>query len=253
MNVTFYRLEMRRLLRNYVNLFFVVGLPVFFYLIFGASPSYADEPVRDGNVAMWIMIAMAAYGAVSATNGIGGSTALERMQGWTRQLGLTPLPDREYVKVKTATAATMGGFTILLVFLAGAVTGAKAPLSVWFASGLILLAGSVTFALYGLNFGLAIRSESSLGASAGSLVLLSFLGNIFIPLEGWKLTLAKFTPLYGYVSMARRPLTGGGNLEPSSGELLYEPLWQPMTNLVVWTTVFFLLAVSLVHRGRDRQ
>ena len=95
LNTTYYRLELRRIARDKVTLFFTVGLPAVMYLIFGASPDYGSEPIRDGNVAMWVMIAMAAYGAVSATTGIGGSAAIERMQGWTRQLGLTPMRPAE--------------------------------------------------------------------------------------------------------------------------------------------------------------
>ena len=104
MNTTYYRLELRRILRDPVSLFFTVGLPGFLYLVFGAQPDYANDTVRDGNVAMWIMIAMAGYGAMTATSGLGGAAAIERMQGWSRQLGLTPLRDHQYVGVKAATA-----------------------------------------------------------------------------------------------------------------------------------------------------
>ena len=253
MNLTYYRLELRRLARDYVTMFFTVGLPGFLYLIFGASPDYGSEPVRDGNVAMWVMIAMAAYGAVTATTGIGGAAAVERMQGWTRQLGLTPMRDHEFVAVKAATAMTIAAAPIAIVYLLGALTGAEAPLSVWIVSALVLLVGAGTFALYGLNFGLAFRSEAAVSAAAGSLVILSFLGNIFIPLTGWQLAVAKFTPLYGYVSLARRSLTGGNNIDPVTGDLLPEPLWQSLANLGFWTTVLALGAMLLVRRGRNRQ
>ncbi len=253
MNVTYYRLELRRLRRDYVTMFFTAGLPAFLYIIFGASPDYGDEPIRDGNVAMWIMIAMAGYGAVTATTGIGGMAAVERMQGWGRQLGLTPLTDAGYVKVKAATSLTIAAIPICLVYALGALTGAEAPLSVWITSALILIVGATTFALYGLSFGMAFRSEAAVSAAGGSLVILSFLGNIFVPVSGWQLTLAKFTPLYGYVSLARRPLTGGATIDTSTDGLIPVPLWQPMTNVIVWTAVFSILAVLLVRRGRVRQ
>lgn len=253
MNTTYYRLELRRLRRDPVTLFFTVGLPGFFYLIFGAQPEYADDPVRDGNVAMWIMIAMAGYGAMTATTGIGGSAALERMQGWSRQLGLTPLRDHEYVGIKAATAVTVAAIPIAFVFAIGAVTGARAPLHVWALSALVLILGATIFALYGLSFGLAFRSEAAVSAASGSLVVLSFLGNIFIPLTGWQLTLAKFTPLYGYISLARRALTGGATLDPNTGDLIDEPLWQVLANVSFWTVFLGVLATWLVSRGRARQ
>ena len=135
----------------------------------------------------------------------------------------------------------------------GALTGAQAPLSVWVVSAAVLLLGATTFALYGLSFGLAFRSEAAVSAAGGSLVILSFLGNIFIPVTGWQLTVAKLTPLYGYVSLARRALTGGGTINTETGELIPVPLWQPLTNVVVWTAVFGVVAVVLVGRGRARQ
>lgn len=253
MNLTYYRLELRRIRRDHVTMFFTAGLPAFFYVIFGAAPDYGDEPIRDGNVAMWIMIAMAAYGAVTATTGIGGMAAVERMQGWGRQLGLTPLPDSGFVRVKAATALTIAAIPVGLVYAIGAATGARAPWTVWVISAAVLLIGATTFALYGLSFGLAFRSEAAVSAAAGSLVILAFLGNIFLPLSDWQLTLAKFTPLYGYVALARRALTGGNTLDVETGELIPEPLWQLLANVGFWTLVFGAVAVGLVRRGRGRQ
>jgi ABC-2 type transport system permease protein len=171
MNLTYYRLELRRVRRDHVTLFFTAGLPAFMYVIFGASPDYGDEPVRDGNVAMWVMIAMAGYGAVTATTGLGGMAAVERMQGWSRQLGLTPLPDTGYLRVKVAVSLTIAALPIALVYAIGALTGAAAPPAVWLVSALVLLAGATMFALYGLSFGLAFRSEAAVSAASGSLVI----------------------------------------------------------------------------------
>ena len=252
-NATYYRMEMRRIGRDRISLFFTIGLPGFMYLIFGASPDYGSEPVRDGNVAMWVMIAMAAYGAVTATNGVGGSAAIERMQGWTRQLGLTPMRPAEFIAVKAAAAMSVAAVTIGLIYLLGALTGAQAPLSVWVFSGLLLLIGSATFSLFGLGFGLAVRSEAAVSASSGVLVILSFLGNIFIPLNGWQLAVAKFTPLYGYVALARRPLTGGATLDTETGELIAEPLLPVLANVGFWTTALTVLTLVLVKRSRGRQ
>ena len=253
LNLTYYRLELRRIMRDKVTLFFTVGLPAVMYLIFGASPDYGDDPIRDGNVAMWIMIAMAAYGAVSATSGIGGAAAIERMQGWTRQLGLTPMRPIEFVAVKAATAMTVAAAPIAIVYAVGALTGASAPWHVWVLSALVLVAGAMTFALYGLGLGLAFRSEAAVSAAGGALVVMSFFGNIFIPLNGWQLTVAKFTPLYGYVSLARRALTGGHTIDPDTGDLIPEPLWQVLANVSFWTIAFATLTVVLVQKGRGRQ
>lgn len=175
------------------------------------------------------------------------------MQGWGRQLALTPMTDGAYVRIKSTIALMIAAIPIALVFVLGALTGAEGDLRVWVLSALILLAGATTFSLYGLCFGLAFRSEAAVSAASGTLVILGFMGNIFFPLTGWLLTVAKFTPLYGYVQLARYPLTEGFNLDTTTGAMIEEAGWVPVANVVVWTLIFALLATWLVRRGRSRQ
>lgn len=253
MNATFTGLELRRVFRDYVSMFFIAVLPAFFYLIFGAAQEASSEDAGNGNVAMYVMISMAAYGAVTATTGVGGMAAVERMQGWGRQLGLTPLPDSDYVFMKAAVAVAVAAIPITLIYLLGVLTDAEGTVGAWLLSALIVLAGAAVFALYGLVFGLALKSEAAVGAASGSLVILAFMGNIFFPLSGTLLTLAKFTPLYGYVSLARYPVTEGYLFNISDGTVTHEALWVPVVNVSVWAVIFALLAIWLVRRGRARQ
>ena len=248
MNGTFTALELRRVLRDYVSMFFIAVLPGFFYLIFGAAQTYGSEDAGNGNVAMYIMISMAAYGAVTATTGIGGMAAVERMQGWGRQLGLTPLRDGSYVAMKAVVALVIAAVPVALIYLLGLATGAAGTAAAWGLSAVLVLVGAAVFAVYGLAVGLAFRTEASVSAASGLLVIMAFLGNIFIPLSGTLLTIAKFTPLYGYVALARFPLTEGGT--PTGGQ---EPLWHAVTNVAVWATIFVVMATVLVRRGRQRQ
>jgi ABC-2 type transport system permease protein len=253
MNAIFTGLELRRVFRDYVSMFFIAILPAFFYLIFGAAQEFGSEDAGNGNVTMYVMISMAAYGAVTATSGIGGMAAVERMQGWGRQLGLTPLRDSGFVLMKATVAVVVAAIPITLIYLLGGLTGAEGSASAWVLSALVILGGAVVFALYGLVFGLAFRSEAAVGAASGSLVILAFMGNIFFPLSGTLLTFAKFTPLYGYVSLARYPVTEGYLVSTSNGATTHEDLWVPMLNVSVWAVIFALLAIWLVRRGRARQ
>ncbi len=248
MNPTYTLLELRRITRNGVGMFFTAVLPAFFYLIFGSTVSAKDETIGNGNVAMYVMISMAAYGAVTATTSVGGNAALERQQGWGRQLGLTPLPDSGYIAMKSLIAMTVAAVPILLTFLLGALTGARGTAGAWVLSALLCLLGSAVFAVYGLLVGTALRSESAVGAASGTLVIFAFLGNVFIPLSGAMLVVAKFTPLYGYAALARYPLTEGYLTDGSQ-----DPLWLPILNVVFWLAVFGGLAVFFVRRGRGRE
>ncbi|GAA4418679.1 hypothetical protein GCM10023169_08530 [Georgenia halophila] len=253
MNLTYTGLELRRVARDLVSMFFIAVLPAFFYVIFGASMSYGSEPVGNGNAALYVMIAMAAYGAVTATTGVGGMAAVERMQGWGRQLGLTPMSDGQYVVIKGVVALVISAVPITLIYILGFFTGAEGSGAAWFLSAVVVVAGAAVFSLYGLLAGLLFRTEAAVGAASGSLVVLAFLGNIFFPLSGTMLTIATFTPLYGYVALARYPLTGGEVVSTTGEAAAVQPLWMPAVNLVVWGIVFALLCTWLVRRGRGRQ
>ncbi|MGL5811056.1 MAG: ABC transporter permease [Nocardioides sp.] len=252
MNATFLGLEIKRVLRDYSSLFFIVILPAFFYIIFGAAQEYSSEDAGNGNVAAYIMISMAGYGAATATTSIGGRAAVERMQGWARQLGLTPLRDGGFVATKTVLAVLIGMVPIALTFLLGSVTGAEADPKVWLISALALGGGAVMWSLFGLCAGLAFRSEAAVGAASGVLVIFAFLGNLFVPLSGTLLDIARFTPMYGYVTMARYALTEGYDVS-GDGSITHVDLWVPLVNVSVWTAIFAATAILLVRRGRARQ
>lgn len=248
MNPTYTFLEMRRITRNYTNMFFTAVLPAFFYLIFGSTIDSKSSEIGNGNVAMYVMISMASYGAVLATTSIGGSAALERQQGWGRQLGLTPLTDAGYIGMKAIIGMTVAAIPIVLIYALGAATGARATPVAWALSATICLLGSASFAVYGLLVGTALPSEAAVGAATGSVVIFAFLGNLFVPLSGAMLTLAKFTPLYGYASLARYPLTEGYLVDGTQ-----DPLWIPVVNVIAWLAIFGLGAIYFVRRGRERQ
>lgn len=247
MNVTYWAIDLRRTVRDVTNIFFIVGLPLVMYFVFGSAQSYRDEPVAHSNVGALAMISMAVYGAVTATTTIAGGAALERFQGWGRQLGLTPWSSGGFVVTKAAVAMTIAAVPVLTVGIAGALTGAQATPLAWALSLGAAWLGSAVFAAYGLTAGMAFRSESALGVAGGSLVLLAFAGNLFLPLSGLALELARFTPLYGVNALARYPLTGG-----VVADGVTDPLWLPLLNVLAWTLILGMTAAVLVRRRRGR-
>ena len=54
------------------------------------------------------MISLALYGAVFATTSGGAMVSIERAQGWSRQLRLTPLSPAAYIAIKMLTALVLG-------------------------------------------------------------------------------------------------------------------------------------------------
>ncbi|MCP2254537.1 ABC-2 type transport system permease protein [Prauserella aidingensis] len=245
-------MDFRRNLRNVGNSFFVIVLPTALFLFFGASMDWSGEPVGVGNVSAWTMIAIASYGAAMATTSMAGSAALEIQQGWGRQLALTAMPHGAFIVAKAAIAVAMAALPVLVLNLAGVFTVADMPPGVWLATVALTIAGSLPFAFYGLAIGLSFRSDAAVGAATGLLVILSFLGNAFMPLDGVLLDIGRFTPMYGIVALARYPLTDG-DLVSMGGAAGSDPLWMVLANVAAWTVVFAVACLLLQRRRTTRR
>ena len=242
--LTYARLDLRRQLRDRIGMFFIVGLPTFMFLVFGLG---SQDAVGSGNVAMYVMISMAAYGAVTATTGVAGSAATEQVMGWGRQLGLTPMRPLAFVATKAAVAMVVAAMPVGLIFAIGAATGARGDWSDWLLAAVVVWLGSALFAIYGLAICLVFRGPNAPGIASGMIVVMAFLGNVFTPMSGFMLDLGRLTPLYGYAALARFPLTDGWL--PVGGQ---DPLWLPVANVLAWTVIFALLAMWGVRRSRAR-
>ncbi|MGO3761709.1 MAG: ABC transporter permease, partial [Glutamicibacter arilaitensis] len=106
------------------------------------------------------------------------------------------------------------------------------------------------FACYGIGVGMVFKSESALGLASGLMVFFAFFGNVFMPLEGAMLDAARFTPMFGYVALARYPLLKD---MPQGVEMAPDPLWMPATNLVAWAIIFVVFAVIATRKAKARQ
>ncbi|WP_114560263.1 ABC transporter permease [Desertihabitans aurantiacus] len=251
MNLTYALLELQRTLRIWSSTVFSLALPMLFFLVFGAMVPWGSVRLAHGDVAAQTMISLATYGAITAAAGMAGSAALEQHQGWGRQLALTPMTRGGFVRVKVFVALVVAALPVAGVFGLGALTGAGAEPRVWVLSPVLILLGSVVFACYGVAVGKLFRSEAAVGAASGLLVVLAFLGGAFVPLTGWLLDIARFTPVYGVMALARYPLTDGAT-PTLSGELVQDPLWLPVVNVGAWTLVLGALAVLAARRGTRR-
>jgi ABC-2 type transport system permease protein len=238
-------LDLRRQLRDRVGMFFIVALPAFLFFVFGMGD---DEAYGSANVAMYVMVSMAAYGAVTATTTVAGAAATEQTMGWGRQIGLTPMSPWSFVAIKTAVAMAVAAVPIALIYLIGAVTGSSGNTFDWVASGLVVWCGSALFAVYGLAMCLLFKGENASGIASGLIVIMSFLGNVFTPMDGLILEIGRLTPLYGYAGLARYPISGG-DLPIDAG---HDSLWLLLTSVGSWTVIFAALAVWGLRRRRER-
>lgn len=239
-NSTLVRLELRRMLRNRRTVIFSVVMPVLFFLLFGTGKSYSNESAGHGNVAAFIMVSMALYGAMLSTTGGGAMVAVERSQGWSRQLRLTPLTSTAYIAVKVLLAMILGGLSVAVTYAAGALSGAHMDTYVWVVTGLAVWVGSLVFAAFGVFMGYLLPSENVMQILGPGLGLFAFLGGLFLPLEQMSpafRTLAHFTPMYGLNEVVHAPLTGDA------------PGWAALANVAFWLAVF--VGGAVWRFGRD--
>ena len=243
-NLTLLKIEIRRLTRNRRTVVIAIVIPVVFFLVFGLGQTYDTQRVGHGNVAAFVMISLALYGAVLATTFGGALVSIERAQGWSRQLRLTPLSPVAYIVIKVLTALVLGAVSVAGVYIAGAVTG-KASMSVglWIGTGFSVWIGSLLFAAFGLFLGYLLPAENVMQLLGLILGLLSFAGGLFIPISQFShevQDVLKWTPLYGLNQLVHTPLLGNG------------VDWTGIVNVLAWLIIFSWGAVWRFRKDTAR-
>lgn len=234
-NLTYLGIELKRRLRNRRTLFFTIAFPVVMYVIIGMrlrDEQLTATPVADGgvSVAAYIMVSMAMYGAMMSATQTGAAVALERTQGWSRQLRLTPLNPLVNIIIKMIAGMVLGLLAVVATYAAGAISGIQLSVGQWIGTGLVgWVLASAVFTTLGLFVGYLMPSENAAQVTSLIVVFLSFLGGLFYPLSSmpdFMQTIATFTPVYGIGELARSPLTGES----------FDAMW--LMNALVWLVVF---------------
>jgi ABC-2 type transport system permease protein len=229
-NPTALRLEVRRMLRNRRTIIITMIAPVFLFLILGLNTSDEHVVYGHGNYAAFVMISLMLYGAVFATSNAGAAVSIERAQGWSRQLRLTPLSSAAYIVMKVLAALVLGLGPVVIVSLAGLATHrASMPGYLWIVSPLCVWVASPLFAVFGLFVGYLLPPENVTQLLGLILTLLAFAGGLFVPLSllpGGVQAIAKWTPEYGLNQLVHAPLLGHG-VE-----------WTWVVNVIAWLAIF---------------
>lgn len=218
-----------------LNLAFSIGLPVVMYMIFGANQAYTQIALPHGNVSAQIMINMAFYGAIVGASTVSVGTSLERANGVSRLFATTPLSALAFIFSRMVASVGVVVIAIIATFTAGALSEARMDSHVWVISAILLLLSSVLASLLGLAFGFLFRSDAAYAGVSGMTVVSAFLSGIFVPLNqmsSFFQELAPFTPFYGALMLISSPMYD-------------DPIkWSWVLNVVVWSAVFIVIAVS---------
>ncbi|PZU30754.1 MAG: hypothetical protein DI577_06975 [Microbacterium sp.] len=248
-NLTYLGIELKRRLRNRRTLFFTIAFPVVMYVIIGLplrDEQLTATPLATGgvSVAAYIMVSMAMYGAMMSATQTGAAVALERTQGWSRQLRLTPLNPLVNIIIKMIAGMVLGLLAVVATYAAGAISGIQLSAAKWIGTGLVgWVLASAVFTTLGLFVGYLMPSENAAQVTSLIVVFLSFLGGLFYPLSSmpdFMQTIAKFTPVYGIGELARSPLTGES----------FDVMW--LVNALVWLVLFIAGTTWAFRRDTKR-
>jgi len=241
-SLTVLSIELRRMLRNRRTIIFTLILPAALLLSLGGQSDWQVR-IGAGNLAAYILISMALYGAALTAAATGSMVAMERALGWSRQLRLTPLSPVAYILMKSLVALSMGALAIAMVNVIGVFQGkAQMPVHVWISAAVVTLFCTLTFAALGVFVGYVVPGENAMQILGPGLALLSFLGGVFIPLSQYAPVvrdIAYWTPMYGVAEVARAPLT-------------HELPWFAVVNAVGWFLVFVAGAAWRMSKDTGR-
>lgn len=245
--------DLKQSLLNFSSFFYLVVMPVGFYLLFGGMQSYGEYSMRDGNAAAYVMLGMAVYGAVVGAASSSGNAVIEIEQGWGRQLALTPLTSRQQLITKIVNALVTTGLPVLCVNVVARFTKAEIPLGQQILCALVTLVTASVFVGYGTFFARLFKNARAVSVASGLLVFFSFFGTTFSPLSPELLAVARFTPLYGVTELSRFFFTGGDTITTDEiNWFVTEPVGLAIINLLVWGALFLVGAWCLRSRTRSR-
>jgi ABC-2 type transport system permease protein len=229
-NATALRLEVRRTLRNRRTVIITMIAPVFLFLILGLNTGDEHVVYGHGNYAAFVMVSLMLYGAVFATSNAGAAVSVERTQGWSRQLRLTPLSSGAYIGMKVVSALVLAlGPVVILTVVGLATHRASMPGYLWIVSPLCVWVASPLFAVFGLFVGYLLPPENVIQLLGLILTLLAFAGGLFVPLSllpGGVQAVAKWTPEFGLNQLVHAPLLGQG------------VDWTWIVNVIAWLAIF---------------
>jgi len=155
---TLLHLELRRALRNRRTLVFAAVLPMVSFATFSSG---ANGRVGGLDVAPYVMVGMATYGAMNALFTGGGLIAAERAVGWNRQLRIAGLSGRVYVATKALICYLTALPGLLAVFALGAlVRHVDLGSAQWVQAAAAILLGLAPVAALGIAIGYSARPQT---------------------------------------------------------------------------------------------
>jgi ABC-2 type transport system permease protein len=236
------RFDLVRTFRNLRLLIFSLGFPlILFFVIAGPNRDQGDFGGTGITLPLYYMVGLVSFGTMMALISTGARIATERTDGWTRQLRITPLSARAYLRAKVVTGYAMALLTIASLYAAGAILGVRLPAERWLEMTGLILVGLLPFAALGIFAG-HLLTAATIGPAAGGLVsLLPLVSGTWFPVtSGFLHDVAHFLPSYWLVQASHVSL--GGAAWPVLGWIV----------VAAWTIVLTVFARAAYRRDTQR-
>jgi ABC-2 type transport system permease protein len=207
---TYTRYELLRTVRERRLMFFGFGFPLVLYFIIAVPNRHMQDFANSGVTApLYYMVSLASFGTMMSMVSLGGRIAGEREAGWTRQLRITPLSPRSYLRAKVMTGYTMAALSLGLLYIAGAALGVSLSAGEWVRTTLLIAVALLPFAALGIGLGHLLTVDSVGPAIGGTVSLLALVSGTWFPItSGFLHDLGQFLPSYWLVQAGRVSIDG---------------------------------------------
>ncbi|SFA74395.1 ABC-2 type transport system permease protein [Amycolatopsis marina] len=203
--------ELRGIFREPTALFFSILMPVGFFVLFvSLFGNYGDEAVPRGTQ---MLATFGTFGVLSVTlmnPGIG--VAQDRELGWLRAKQVSAVPIRLTLAAKVTASMPYAVGVLIAMGVAAAFTGTlNASVGSLARLVVVLLLGSLPFALFGLAIGFQTRSNAAAAILNAILMPSAVLSGLWMPLEimpAFIQNVAPFLPTYHLAQLALGQLDG---------------------------------------------
>jgi len=208
--VAYTRYELLRTVRERRLLLFGFGFPLILYFVIAIPNRHIKDFSGTGvSAALYYMVSLASFGTMMSMVSTGGRIAGERQVGWTRQLRITPLSPRAYLRAKVLTGYSMALLSLVLLYISGALLGVSLAASKWLEMTGLIIVGLIPFAALGIALGHMLTVDAIGPAIGGTVSLLALIGGTWFPVTSGLLhDLGQFLPSYWLVQAGRVSLGG---------------------------------------------
>jgi ABC-2 type transport system permease protein len=226
------RFELLRTFRN--RRFFILSLafPLLLYCLIVGPQRHSHVGTTGISVPLYFMVGMISFGTMSGMLSSGARIAAERAVGWNRQLRISPLSTRAYLRAKVLTSYMMALLTMAVLYVAGAAFGVSLSAGEWLHMTVLILISLIPFAALGIAIGHMLTPDSTGPAVGGGVGVLAFLGGTWFPIphSGFLHDVAQILPSYWLVQASH--VVFSGQAWPTKAWIV----------LAAWTAVLALLA-----------